>query len=461
VRADPTVRAALVILATTAVVGLLYAGRSLWIPLSIGGLIAMLVSPIHHFFIRKGWPSWLGITVSMLLVLAVFGGLVGAIGGQAASFADKWPKIEQRVTKQLQKLEQEYPKLVPDSLLGASASGGGSGDAGGSQQGSSRGGSSDDRTSRDRSSGQRASSSGGEGGDRQGSSSNGSGNQGGSSGRSSTDGGSKSSGSSSQTGGSGDGGSSAQRTGSSGGSSSSGSSSSDGGPLQQAATGMGGGLWSSISRALSLTASALGALLLIFVFTILFMTQEKRLRTFVLRSAVSDGSEDEGRRALSEISDVAQSYLRGRIFLIGVLFVLYAIGFTISNVQYALFAAFLASVLSIVPYVGNIIGGALAIAVALVSGGTQPVIGVLVTMSVAQLLENYVLTPLIVGDEVSLNPLATIVAVVAFGLLWGPIGAIVAIPIVAMLRVVCDHIESLRPLGLLLGDRPPEEAASS
>jgi predicted PurR-regulated permease PerM len=62
-----------------------------------------------------------------------------------------------------------------------------------------------------------------------------------------------------------------------------------------------------------------------------------------------------------------------------------------------------------------------------------------------------VLEPLIVGSEVKINPLFTIIALVIGGLLWGLPGIFLAIPLMAMLKIVCDHIEPLKPYGFLIG----------
>jgi predicted PurR-regulated permease PerM len=74
-------------------------------------------------------------------------------------------------------------------------------------------------------------------------------------------------------------------------------------------------------------------------------------------------------------------------------------------------------------------------------------------MSIAQMLESYVLTPMIVGDEVSLNPLTTIICVVGMSILWGPIGAIIAIPMFAILRIVFSHVDGLKNYAYLIGQK--------
>jgi predicted PurR-regulated permease PerM len=73
------------------------------------------------------------------------------------------------------------------------------------------------------------------------------------------------------------------------------------------------------------------------------------------------------------------------------------------------------------------------------------VLGVLAVFAVAQLVETYVLGPLIMGSEVDLNPLFTIFAVVAGGVLWGIPGLILGIPLLGVARVIFDHIGPLQP----------------
>ncbi|CAH0998741.1 Putative transport protein [Neolewinella maritima] len=206
-----------------------------------------------------------------------------------------------------------------------------------------------------------------------------------------------------------------------------------------------------ITGALSGTLSILGDFLLMLVYVVLFLAQKERLYEFVLRRA-PDTRRAETKETMNEASDVAQNYLKGRLILILILSVLYGVGFSIVGLDYAIVVAVLVAVLSIIPYLGNIIGGVLAMAIAIAGGGgTDMILGILATMAVAQLLESYILTPLIVGDEVDINPLTTIVAVIAFTVMWGPVGAIVAIPLVAILRVLCMHVEGLKDYAYLLG----------
>ncbi len=211
----------------------------------------------------------------------------------------------------------------------------------------------------------------------------------------------------------------------------------------------GGGIMGFISG----TFGILGDFFLMLIYVILLLSQKDRLREFVLRVA-PDEKRGLTHQTLNESRDIVQNYLRGYMILIGILSTLYSIGFLISGLDYAVLVAVLAATLSLIPYLGNIIGGLFALALAYSSGGDiSAVYGVLITMGLAQLLENYVITPMVIGDEVDLNPLVTIICVVGMSILWGPVGAIVAIPIFAILRIVCSHVDGLRDYAYLLGQK--------
>ena len=66
-------------------------------------------------------------------------------------------------------------------------------------------------------------------------------------------------------------------------------------------------------------------------------------------------------------------------------------------------------------------------------------------------LQTYLLEPLVVGAEVNINPLFTIISLVLGDLIWGIPGMILAIPLLGIVKIVCDHIEPLKPYGFLIG----------
>ena len=160
----------------------------------------------------------------------------------------------------------------------------------------------------------------------------------------------------------------------------------------------------------------------------------------------------------SGILDEINKQLRGFISVkvgvtIGMAIVL-TVGLLIMKVPYAYIWGPLAAVLNLIPYVGAIIGAIPPIAVA---GITNASIGAMIPPAilflVVQILESNLITPKLTSDSVDLNPLAVLVSSIIWGYLWGAIGVILAVPITAAVKVVCDNVESLEPIGLLLGGR--------
>jgi predicted PurR-regulated permease PerM len=83
----------------------------------------------------------------------------------------------------------------------------------------------------------------------------------------------------------------------------------------------------------------------------------------------------------------------------------------------------------------------------------MPVIWVLILFLVLQNLEGNLITPKLMGDKLNLNPLAILVSVMFWTWLWGAIGILLAIPITASAKVICDHVEALQSIGVLLGGK--------
>ena len=150
---------------------------------------------------------------------------------------------------------------------------------------------------------------------------------------------------------------------------------------------------------------------------------------------------------------VAKSYLSGKFLLILFLGIFYSVGMLLLGVKYAIFAGIIAAILSLVPYFGNLIGGAISVLFAFVSGGSVfiifAVIGIFV---VAQFIESYLLEPYIVGKQVELNPIVIIIMVILGEAVWGVTGMVISIPLTGILKVVFDAMPTTQPLGYLLGN---------
>jgi predicted PurR-regulated permease PerM len=184
--------------------------------------------------------------------------------------------------------------------------------------------------------------------------------------------------------------------------------------------------------------------LLLFVYLVLLLSQRNRFMQFFL-DIVDDDKKEDAYKTIFRVRSIASLYVWGKVQVMLALAFTYAIGFAIGGIQYSILLGVIAALFSFIPYVGNILGGGLAALFAVVSGQMSSFFIVVAVMSVAQLLENYILTPFILGDEVNLNPFFSIVSVVVFTMLWGVGGAIVAIPLTAIIKVIFEFSTFTQP----------------
>ncbi|MGA2186173.1 MAG: AI-2E family transporter [Bryobacteraceae bacterium] len=153
------------------------------------------------------------------------------------------------------------------------------------------------------------------------------------------------------------------------------------------------------------------------------------------------------------IADATRTYMIGN-FMLGVILAVVSAGFFLTiRMPYWLLVGALSGFLSLVPYVGL----PLAILPAFAAGLTvydNPAIYVLIVVVIAavHLLAVNLLYPKVVGSRLHLNPLVVTVALMFWGTLWGAIGLVLAVPIVAGVKAACDHIDGLEAYGKFLGD---------
>jgi len=148
-----------------------------------------------------------------------------------------------------------------------------------------------------------------------------------------------------------------------------------------------------------------------------------------------------------------------RQFVVGNLFVgLISAGlitpiFAIIHLQYALLMGPLAAILSLVPYIGVALAILPPLLVALMQYNTTgPFVAIGVSVAVVHFVAVNVLTPKLVGQRVNLNALSVTIAMMFWAWLWGGFGLVLAVPITAAIKAVCDNVEVLKPYGAWMGE---------
>ncbi|MXV15559.1 AI-2E family transporter [Pedobacter sp. HMF7056] len=162
------------------------------------------------------------------------------------------------------------------------------------------------------------------------------------------------------------------------------------------------------------------------------------------------------KEAMLETKVIIKSYLIGLLIQITYVTVLLGGILMIIGIKHALLIAVIFAFLNLIPYVGALIGNLLGVLLTLTSSpDLLPIIYVLASIAFVQFLDNNILMPRIVGSKVRINALGAIVGVFLGGSLAGISGMFLALPIIAILKVVFDRSEMFRHWGVLLGDERP------
>jgi len=156
---------------------------------------------------------------------------------------------------------------------------------------------------------------------------------------------------------------------------------------------------------------------------------------------------------LKESRVVVQSYMVGLMIEMGIVALINWIGFMIIGIEFAIFLAVFAAVLNLIPYIGMLIASVFCMLITL-STSTNPsdAIWILVVLIVVQFFDNNIIMPKVVGSKVKINALITILGVLIGAALCGISGMFLSIPCIAILKVIFERIDGLKPWGILLSD---------
>jgi predicted PurR-regulated permease PerM len=161
-------------------------------------------------------------------------------------------------------------------------------------------------------------------------------------------------------------------------------------------------------------------------------------------------------KILTDSKRLIETYLVGLVFELVIVAFLNCVGLLILGIEYAIILGIIGAFLNLIPYLGGLIAIALPMIIAFISKDslTYPVLVFCIYMLI-QFIDNNLIIPKIVASRVKINALVSIIAVLLGGAIWGISGMFLSIPLVAIIKVICDHIEPLKPWGFLLGDVVP------
>lgn len=215
--------------------------------------------------------------------------------------------------------------------------------------------------------------------------------------------------------------------------------------LRSSVSGYFGTVWKSFSGFISF-------IVISPVFTFLVVLYRHHITQFVHSfSTLSSDTIKTWTETIFDIKTVVRKYSSGLLMVIAILATLNIAGLLILGIPFAIILGLSSAVLTVIPYVGNFLGGGLAAIVAIVMKD-NPLYGLYVILLYVgiQVLEGNLITPKIMGNQMGVNPLVVIIALLVGGYIWGVIGMIISVPMVAVIKVLMERKEELLPLVQLM-----------
>jgi predicted PurR-regulated permease PerM len=162
---------------------------------------------------------------------------------------------------------------------------------------------------------------------------------------------------------------------------------------------------------------------------------------------------------INKISKIAHHYLAGRILAVFIIGILYIIGFSIVGLKDGIILSALAALVTIIPYIGALLGGLIPFFMSVIDGSLNQSVWVVVIVLIVNVIDHYFIEPYVVGGSVSISPVFTILILILGGVVWGLAGIILFLPLLGILKIIFENVEGLAPYAYLIGDQKESSAS--
>jgi len=213
-------------------------------------------------------------------------------------------------------------------------------------------------------------------------------------------------------------------------------------------------IMSSSSEVIGTTFGAVSSLLLFYVFILIFTFLILFYRRLLLRFLLWVFTDDHSATVLDIVENVQKilrKYIIGLLLEMLIVSIVACTAFWFIGIKYAVLLGLIVGLFNIVPYVGIFSALFLSALITFATGSPKDAAWVVASVVAIHLIDSNVLLPTVVGSKVRLNALISFVGIIVGEMIWGLSGMFLAIPVIAILKIVFDRIESLKPWGFLLG----------
>ncbi|GAA4130312.1 hypothetical protein GCM10022250_21060 [Flavobacterium chungbukense] len=196
---------------------------------------------------------------------------------------------------------------------------------------------------------------------------------------------------------------------------------------------------------------------IIIIYTFLFLIYKEHFKLF-LAKLIRKENHPVLVDILSQIKVSINNYIVSLIIEMIVVSVLTSLGLWIIGIKYFILLGLITGILNLIPYIGILIAGIITVLASLTgSAEFSMILGILIVNVIVQFIDNNLLVPLIINSKVEINAFVSIMGIIIGGAAAGIAGMFLAIPLLAILKIIFDRIESLAPWGYLMGNHVPRK----
>jgi len=207
---------------------------------------------------------------------------------------------------------------------------------------------------------------------------------------------------------------------------------------------------SVVSSTFGSFASFLGNLVLVVIF-LMFMLAGRQSMVIRINKAFSETKGDEIIFVLNSIEDQVQQYLLIKTSVSILTAVVSGLIIYIGGFDFVVFSAFLIFILNFIPNFGSIIATAFPILIGIIKYGfSVRVLVIALALILTQMIIGNVVEPSITGKNLNLSPIVILISLIFWGWIWGIIGMILAVPLTSAIKIIFEHVDSLKPVASLI-----------
>jgi len=189
-----------------------------------------------------------------------------------------------------------------------------------------------------------------------------------------------------------------------------------------------------------------------FIYSFFFLTYRRLIMHFLVSVFLEENSLVV-HEIIEQVQGILRKYIIGLFIEMCVVATVVCLALWALGIKYAILLGLITALLNIIPYIGIFAAMLLSVVITFATAAAAgKVLLVAITLIVTHLVDSNILLPVIVGSKVKINPLITVLGVVIGEMFWGISGMFLSIPVIAVLKIIFDRIESLKPWGILLGE---------